>query len=295
MRAISKRIFALTITVVLLCCLALTCFATKENGSINIMLEDKGKNKINGVTVKLCQVAELNSNGYYPTTDFEGSGISVSGIINSPDEATAKSVTEYIKNNQIDVLSTASENGKVTFSSLALGIWVVFCDEDSKYTFNPYIVFLPYESGGKLYYEVASAPKIEDGNPNEIGIYVIKKWDDKNNAAKKRPDFVTVELLNGSEVVSTAELSESNGWSYNFTGISKNGNYSVRENKVANYKANYSGDSVNGFVITNTYNGEKLPQTGQYWWPIILIAVAGVGFIALGIYEIGVKKNAKKK
>ena len=68
-----------------------------------------------------------------------------------------------------------------------------------------------------------------------------------------------------------------------------------REKTVANYKANYSGDMANGFIITNTYNGEKLPQTGQYWWPIILIAIAGAGFIALGVYEVGVKKNAKKK
>lgn len=295
MRTILKRIFVLTLTIVLFCCFALPCFAATENGSINVTLEDKNKNKINDVTVYLCQVAELNNNGYYPTTVFESSGISISGLINSPDESSAKSVIDYIKNNQINLLSAVSENGNATFSNLDLGIWVVFCDEDSKYTFNPYIVFLPYESNGKLYYEVSSTPKIEDSTPNEISIYVIKKWDDKNNAAKKRPDSVKVELLNGSEVISTAELSESNGWAHTFTGISKEGNYSVREKTVANYKANYSGDVTNGFVVTNTYNGEKLPQTGQYWWPIILIAIAGAGFIALGIYEVGVKKNAKKK
>ncbi len=295
MRTIFKRIFVFIFTVVLLCCTALTSFAAAKNGNINITLEDKSKNKINGVTVKLCQVAELNNSGYYPTSAFEGSGISVSGLINSPDESSAKSVTEYIKNNQIDVLSAVSDNGKTTFSNLDLGIWVVFCDEDSEYLFNPYIVFLPYESGGKLYYEVSSTPKIEDSKPNEISIYVIKKWNDNNNAAKKRPDSVKVELLNGLKVVSTAELSELNGWSHTFTGILNDGNYSVRENAVANYKSNYSGDATNGFVVTNTYNGEKLPQTGQYWWPIILIAVAGVGFIALGIYEVGAKKNVKKK
>lgn len=295
MRIHLKRIFITMLTVILLCCSAFPCFAAAEKGIISVTLEDKSKNKVNGVTVYLCQVAELNNNGYYPTTAFESSGLSISGLINSPDESSAKSVTDYIKNNQIEVLSTASKNGKTSFSDLALGIWVVFCDEDSKYTFNPYIVFLPYESGGKLYYEVSSVPKIEDSKPNETSIYVVKKWDDKNNAAKKRPDSVNIELLNGSEAVSTAKLSESNGWSHTFTGVSKDGNYSVRENSVANYKANYSGDMANGFVVTNTYTGEKLPQTGQYWWPIILIAIAGVGFIALGIYEVGVKKNAKKK
>ena len=295
MKTTLKRIFIITLTVLLLCCSAFFCFAEAEKGSISVTLEDKNKNKINDVTVYLCQVAELSNNGYYPTPEFENSGISISGLINSPDESSAKSVADYIKNNQIKTLSAVSENSKATFSDLPLGIWVAFCDENSKYTFNPYIIFLPYESGGKLYYEVSSVPKIEDSKPNEISIYVVKKWDDKNNAAKKRPDFVNIELLNGSKVVSTAELSELNGWSHTFAGVSKDGVYSVREKAVANYKADYSGDTANGFVVTNTYNGEKLPQTGQYWWPIILIAIASVGFIALGIYEMGVKNNAEKK
>ena len=295
MRTTLKRICIVTLTVVLLCCSAFPCFAATEKGTVTVTLEDKSHNKINDVTVYLCRVAELNNNGYYPTAAFESSGISISGLINSPDEAAAKSVADYIRNNQIEVLSSASKNGKATFSDLPLGIWAVFCDEDSAYTFNPYIVFLPYESGGKLYYEVSSAPKIEDSNPNEISIYVVKKWDDKNNAAKKRPDSVTIELLSGSEVVAAAKLCESNGWSHTFTGVSKDGNYSVRETSVADYKANYSGDTANGFVVTNTYNGENLPLTGQYWWPIILILIAGIGFIALGIYEVGARKNANKK
>lgn len=295
MRTILNRIFIMILFVVILCCSVLPCFAVAESGSIIVTLEDKSKNKINDITVYLCKVAELNNTGYYPTPAFEDSGISISGIINSPDESSAESVAKYVRDNKIDVLSAVSENGKVTFSDLSLGIWIVFCEEDSKYTFNPYIVLLPYESNGKLSYEVLSEPKIEDIKPNEISIYVVKKWDDKNNAAKKRPEYIKIELLNGIDVVSSAKLSESTGWSHTFTGVSKDGNYSVREKTVSNYKVKYSGDATNGFVVTNIYNGEKLPQTGQYWWPIILIAIAGIGFIALGIYELGVKKNDKKK
>ena len=105
---------------------------------------------------------------------------------------------------------------------------------------------------------------------------------------------MSVELLNGKKVVSSVELCEENGWAHTFLGIAKNGDYSVREKAVENYKADYSGDETNGFIITNTYAGEKLPQAGQYWWPIILIAVAGLCFIVLGVYEIGAKKNGKK-
>ena len=295
MKTTLKKIFILVLAVGVLCSSAFPCFASAEKGKITVALEDKEKNKINGTTVHLCQIAELNHTGYYPTTVFENSGISISGIVNSPDETVANTIADYVKKNNVEALSQVSDNGKVFFSDLDLGIWLVYCDENGKYTFNPYIVFLPYESGGKLYYEVTSAPKLEDNTPNEINIYVMKKWDDKNNASKKRPGSVTVELLNGDSVVASIVLSEENGWAHTFSKLPKNGDYSVREKAVANYKVDYSGDATNGFAVTNTYAGEKLPQTGQYWWPVILIAVAGTCFVLLGVYEIGAKKNDKKK
>ncbi len=69
----------------------------------------------------------------------------------------------------------------------------------------------------------------------------------------------------------------------------------MEESAVTDYAVNYSGDSENGFIITNTYNGEKLPQTGQLWWPIAIITVAGVAFVALGVIEMKGKKDGKQK
>ena len=295
MGTILKKIFIMVLTVVLLVSSALPCFAATQNGKITVTLEDKEKNYINGIKVKVCQIAELNNAGYYPTKSFENSGISITGILNNPNETVAKTVADYIESHNVDTISATSENGKVSFAELGLGIWLVFPEENSKYTFNPYIVFLPFESAGKIYNEVTSIPKLDDIVPNRINIYVIKKWNDKNNVSKMRPYSVTVELLNGDAVIDSKELSEENGWAHTFMELPKDGNYSVREKEVTNYKADYSGDVTNGFVVTNTYDGEKLPQTGQYWWPIILIAIAGTFLVLLGVYEIGVKKNGKKK
>lgn len=295
MRTTLKKIFIAILTVATLCSSALPCFAATQNGKISITLEDKEKKQIDNMSVDICQIATLNNAGYFPVTTFENSGISIAAIVNNPDEYVAKTIVDYVKTNNIKTTSAVSKNGKVEFDKLDLGIWLVFPKENEKYTFNPYIVFLPLSSSGKLYYEVSSTPKLEDNAPNEINIYVIKKWEDKNNASKKRPDSVTIELLNGDKVVSSVMLSEENGWAHTFLKLEKGVQYKVREKSVANYKAEYSGDAVNGFVITNTYNGEKLPQTGQLWWPIVIIAIAGTCFVLLGVYEIGVKKNGKKK
>lgn len=295
MRITLKRISMVVLTVILLVSSVYPCFATTQDGKITVMLVDREKNHINGVQVNICQIAELNHTGYFPSKAFENSGISIAGVLNNRNETVAKTVVDYIKKHDVDTISEISENGMVSFAELGMGIWLVFPEEDGKYTFSPYIVLLPFESGGKLCYEVSSVPKMEDNTPNEIHVYVIKKWDDKNNASKKRPNMVTIELLRDDALFSSIVLSEENGWAHTFRELPKDGKYSVREKSVANYKADYSGDATNGFVVTNTYVGEKLPQTGQYWWPIVLIAIVGVCFVLLGVYEIGVKKNGKKE
>lgn len=259
------------------------------------MLEDKEKHKISGMTVNVCQIASLNDSGYYPVAAFEKSGVSIAGVINNSGEAVAKTLLDYVEKNNVKCESAISENGKATFEELNLGIWLVFPQKGEKHNFNPYIVFLPFESGGKVSYDITSAPKIEDSAPQEINIYVIKRWEDKNNASKKRPESVEIELLDGDRVVSSAVLNEEKGWAHTFLKVNNEGKYAVREKTVAGYKVDYSGDVTNGFVVTNTYNGEKLPQTGQYWWPIILITIAGAGFILLGVYEMVVQRNGKEK
>ena len=105
-------------------------------------LEKQGP-KIDGMTVLLCQIAELNNTGYYPTAPFEGSGISLAGIVNNPDETAAQSVADYAMEHNVETVAKVAEEGTVTFSELKLGIWLVFCDETEKYSFNPFLVFLP--------------------------------------------------------------------------------------------------------------------------------------------------------
>jgi len=295
MRVTIKSIFCLLLAAVVFTVVAVPCLAITDKGSITVTLEDKNKNRINGETVHVCRIAELDGTGYHPAKGFEDSGISVSGIVSNPDQAAAMTVADYVMNKGIPAMSVATENGKATFSDLELGIWLVFSDDDGKYKFNPYIVFLPYESGGKLSYEISSAPKAEDNRSDEINVYVVKKWDDKNNAEKKRPDFVTVDLMNGESVVGTVELSEANGWAHTFSGVPKDGDYSVRERAVTDYKANYSGDKTNGFIVTNTYSGGNLVQTGQLWWPVAPLFIAGIGFILFGIVSLPIKNRRKKE
>lgn len=105
-----------------------------------------------------------------------------------------------------------------------------------------------------------------DPDPDPETIRGKKTWDDDNDAAKKRPETITVRLYKNGEPAKdekgneiTATTSKNADWSYTFTNCpskDKDGNaitYSVREDPVPEgYEVTYSG-----YNITNKYTGEK--------------------------------------
>ena len=104
-----------------------------------------------------------------------------------------------------------------------------------------------------------------------IDISVEKIWNDNNNQDGKRPQNITVNLLENGIKVKNVALSDSNGWKYTFEKLLKNKNgktivYSVTENLVNNYTPSTTGDEDNGFVITNTHTPETITVSGTKTW-----------------------------
>ncbi len=99
--------------------------------------------------------------------------------------------------------------------------------------------------------------------PPMTSVTVSKVWDDDNNASGERPDSVTVVLVrNGADTATRATLSASNNWRYTFANLLAADDagsayvYTVREEVPDGYTAEYSGNAVSGFVITNTKDAE---------------------------------------
>ena len=144
-----------------------------------------------------------------------------------------------------------------------------------------------YDSNGNQYdYTIsedpveyyAEVPLIEYKENNNINItntheletvediIVRKVWKDNNNKNNNRPTSIHVNLLADGEKVDEATLSESNGWTFTFKGklkynAGKEIVYTVTEDTVKYYDT-----SINGYEITNTYNGPVIeitpPNTG---------------------------------
>ena len=126
-----------------------------------------------------------------------------------------------------------------------------------------------------------------------------KIWKDEDNKDGIRPSSVTVKLLaDGKETGQTATVSETSGWTYEFTGLDryqegKEIAYTVEE---VNVPDGYTA-SVEGYNITNTHTPEKptpgkpnepgkpkkggeLPNTGSESNQVAL--VAGIALLGLG-------------
>ena len=109
-----------------------------------------------------------------------------------------------------------------------------------------------------------------------------KVWDDNNNVFQKRPDSITVNLLqNNTKLKSETVTGATNEWTFQFTELPKydaNGDvysYTVTEEFATKnpvdatdvYTTEITGDAATGFTITNTYvNREKVSVSGKKIW-----------------------------
>ncbi len=110
--------------------------------------------------------------------------------------------------------------------------------------------------------------------PETIEVSVSKVWDDENNQDGVRPNNITVNLLNGSEVVKEAVLNKSNDWKHTFSDLPKFADgeeiqYSVTEDTVENYSPTIETTNTdNGLnsVVTNSYTPEETTATVTKVW-----------------------------
>ena len=108
--------------------------------------------------------------------------------------------------------------------------------------------------------------------PDKTFLTVIKLWDDDRNRDGIRPDNVIVRLLADGEEVSRASISEATGWFiifdeldvYRPEGVEIE--YTIEEDEVEGYKAEITGDQVEGYIITNTHEPETISITLNAEW-----------------------------
>ena len=260
-----------------------------ELGSIKITLTEKEEDiAIEGADIGLYHIAdadELDHNLIFNYTEnytectADLSDLTIDGL--------TEKITKCTKDKTPDYTKTTNEKGKLKFKDLKLGLYLVKQETQVKGYSNidSYLVMIPKVIDNKWTYDITSEPKTEIYKTMDIK--VVKVWN-KQNEKTKLPEYVTIALLKNGETIDTVKLNKDNNWTHTWLDIEKSDKYTVEEiNIPEGYTATYKNEEYT-YIVTNT---DKLPQTGQLKWPILILSITGMLFIIIGIYEMKRETN----
>lgn len=214
-----------------------------------------------------------------------------------------------------------SRYGEARFSRLSTGLYLLigeqYRDGSYIYTPEPMLVSLPGKSGERWDYQVEAnckfdSDKIPSGSET-VTRKVLKVWDDEGYEGN-RPSSITVLLLRNGTVVDTVRLNRQNNWRHTWTGLDAGYVWQVvEEGTPEGYTVSVSREGIT-FVMTNSQieeipdeqtpeggrppgentpplenipdepipMGPSLPQTGMLWWPVPVLACAGLFLFLMG-------------
>lgn len=306
---------ALALVISLAVCLfAAVPAAAEGTGSITVRFEYNKKSVV-GAEFSIYRVAELDGGQFSFVPPFDGYSLAAPGATDTDAwKILATTLTGYTERDGIEPLATGAvpSAGELRFNGLEDGLYLIIGKPvdlgDVELFPQPVIVSLPYYDKPDVpEYDMVVEIKFEsrDKNVAEVERSVRKVW--AGGDGESRPQSVTVQLLRDGEVYDERTLDESGGWSYKWTGLDASSEWEITEKDVpAGYTVTIEPDGVT-FVVTNTAppassvptpsnpgsTPERLPQTGQYWWPVIALSAAGAIVLFAGILLL-IKKKRKK-
>lgn len=173
---------------------------------------------------------------------------------NDRDGIRPDSITVYLMNGETEVANqvvTPDENGN----------WTYTFKNVPKYQAGQVIDYTVKEAEVPDYKPTYDGMNIKNSHTPELtDVEFTKIWVDNSDQDGKRPETITVQLMNGNEIVATKtfEVTEDDTQTYKFEGVYKYANgdpitYTVKE---VNVDVNYDAENE-GLTITNKHEIEK--------------------------------------
>ena len=222
---------------------------------------------------------EKETNIFYEKTI---SGTTVTNTFNIPEDTIEVTINKVWNDNNDEFgKRPSSVTLQIKSGDTVVGEQRVTADEEWKHTFTVpkydananEIVYTADEKETNQFYEKTINGTTVTNNfviPNITNNVVINKiWSDNYDAASKRPESITVEILRDNTVVETATITETTGWEYTSKDLPYYDNsanvikYEVREKTIEFYNSNIvdvtpntTGTSIivpQTYQITNTF------------------------------------------
>lgn len=314
---IRRILCAFLLSLSMLCCFETTAFAYKSPDasrpvSLTVYFGKNGKG-YEGVEFQIYRIATVSSDIEFTLVgDFSTYPVKVNDLGNADWRALAQTLDSYVARDNLKPLriEKTGTNGNATFKDLTSGLYLVtgnrYYQDRYIYTPEPFLICLPYldKNTDTWEYDVTATCKYDDDyNPPTsrkekiaVDIKVLKVWQDNANA-DKRPKEITVQLLQNNKVFDTVALNESNNWKYTWHDLDMKYTWRVVEYNTPDGYTVVVERQGNAFVVTNRWTPDtpdgpqprdgdphepQLPQTGMLWWPVPLMAFAGLLLFLIG-------------
>ena len=271
---------------------------------------DSTKRMIPGVKASIYKVADLDENAKFTlTSDFSASGAELNMEQSQENWATlAANLEDYVDQKQLKPVSkkTGGDDGTVRFTGLQPGMYLLVFGEgihkdfpNIRVGFQTALLSMPnrgnnttnvfdLDETGAWDYDYTVIPKPYEQHPAGR---LQKIWNDENDAAKKRPKTLDIVIEYKDGVKQTLTLSAEKGWILDFEPASLSEIKKVTEPKLSDYTLVSWEQTGITIQVTNKYTKPSpapnppspLPQTGQLWWPVPVLLIAGAVLVLSGI------------
>lgn len=298
----------------LLCCLAAVLFLPgkayaagmidlERPVSLSMTYRAQGT-PLTGASFSIYHVADVNAYGELSVTeDFAEYPVDIRGEKDEEWKELAAALEAFVSRDKPEAAATAKTdaNGQVSFSTekdqLVPGLYLVVGQRHEQdqfyYDAAPFMILLPGLDldANDWNYDMTASLKYESAEIREkVSRRVLKAWNDKG-ANQDRPSAIEVQLLQDGRVADTVTLSEANSWSHTWKELDGDSRWTVTEKVVPEgYTVKLTREGTT-FVLTNTGRStssgdadeDRLPQTGQLWWPVPVLVSAGLFLIVAGL------------
>ncbi len=258
----------------------------------------EGAVKIENMNWKIYKIGENNGSELILTGQFADVQVDVQNLQEERNGVIAKTLESFVLSDAIAETASGQTDaeGTAEFHALEAGIYLAIPMQTEKngriYTASPLLAALS-DTDTEILPKIYSTASRDD---TDRRIKVRKIWLNETDADSSRPESITVALYQNGKPYKTAVLDSANNWEYEWNLPDLHAEWRVAERDVPKQYTVLVDYQSGQFVIQNICRrndspaqttapaADKLPQTGQLWWPVPLLAACGIVCMAGGLY-----------
>ena len=285
----NRRLWAVLLVLLLLPMQVRAETAVETDRAVSLTVQMKsGEIALRDAPVQLYHISSMDSGGELtPLPQYSAFSqlLDIRGENAQSWQEAAVELEQYILFSDMLPTAEAATNraGTALFRNIPQGLYLVLSvhhQQDSwVYSTAPFFLQLPGKDPETFAWQYAvTAQAKPEASAQIIDLQAVKLWKDKFHE-DERPETIQLTLYCDGDVWETVTISREDRWRYTWNDLPAAHSWHLEEKEIPGYRSRVKKEG-NTFRVTNTIlqdtSASRLPQTGQLWWPVPLLAVGGL-------------------